>query len=936
MSDKEKFLYNSKMINNYNDLIIIRDKLKQDLIEEQKKIFQMENTIINIERDLSKFSQKIIIDNLELSLKQNEIVKAPINNNILVVACPGSGKTHTLISRYINIILNTEFNINPDEVLLITFTKKAGGEMYDRLTKYLPNSDMKPYHVGSLHSLSYKVLQEYNDINYTIMDENETKEYIRDIISKDNIINNMENDDIIMIRSKINTIIDLASTEYPFNLSNSIIKNNMEKYTDNINHIYNIYSMKKKKENVIDFNDMMIMFSQFLESKKSTNFKNKIKYIFFDEYQDINPIQNHILTVLSNKSKLMVVGDDAQSIYSFRGSSVKYILNFNQKKKTKSSQQCYLLEENYRSTEAIVNFCQNIISHNNNQYQKNVIAKNTNIGMKPNIIGFKKREEQYLWIIDDIKNKIAEGVSLSDMVILARKNNSLNDIEIHLHANKIPISKHIGLSILDKPHVKDFLSFIIVILNPKSSIHWKRLLSLISNVATANNIIDSNDNILYSISINTNDNIKELYNTMKKINNKTVKDAIKVKNIILFLETYWIKKGLKEFAEIMDDINILLTFMKNSTLEKFISELYLDQVCESNLTNVLYLTTVHSAKGLEWDYVYIIDMDSNNFPLLKRNKYYMEELDDIEEERRLFYVASSRAKKFLYITYHYSVESTNVCYSDTTVVPSPFLREIETTLYNSCGVSLEKFKPTLNICKDIYNYLKYIGYNKISKDLNKLENNKCIIGSTMILNKCIKIDNYDRIIDNFIKYLIMKMIQVNFPEQVKKFSINSNKKVSNKIYLEYNDIQTDWRNILEYIFIITTCNLSENIDTSIYKSILINDTIYAHYIELEKTICKLINMIGAKNIFINYTTSYSSVSCCIDVLCDNTMIFIKSSVNEIVTVPIILEQIMNAYILKKKDYVVDNIIMFNPLTSTVNNINISKIDVLKFKKNIYN
>jgi DNA helicase-2/ATP-dependent DNA helicase PcrA len=923
------------MIKTYNDLIIIRDKLKQDLIEEQQKIFQIENNIINIERELSKFSQKIIIENLELSIKQNEIVKAPINENILVVACPGSGKTHTLISRYINIILNTEYNINPEEILLITFTKKAGTEMYDRLTKYLPNSDMKPYHVGSLHSLSYKVLQEFNDINYTIMDENETKEYIRDIISKDNIINNMNNDDINIIRSKINSIIDFASTEYPFNLSNAIVKFNMEKYIDKINHIYNIYSIKKKKENIIDFNDMMIMFSQFLESKKSIPFKNKIKYIFFDEYQDINPIQNYILSILSKKSKYMVVGDDAQSIYSFRGSSVKYILNFNQEKK-KNSKQCYLLEENYRSTEMIVNFCQNIISRNNNQYQKNVIAKNTNIGMKPNILGFKKREEQYLWIIDDIKNKIAEGVSLSDMVILARKNNSLNDIEIHLLANKISISKHIGLSILDKPHVKDFLAFIIIILNPKSSIHWKRLLTLISNVAIANNIIDSNDNILYSISINNNDNIKELYNTMQKINNKTIKDSIKVKYVLLFLESYWMKKGLKEFTEMMDDINILLSFMKNLTLEKFISELYLDQVFENNLTNVLYMTTVHSAKGLEWDYVYIIDMDSNNFPLLKRNKYYSDELDDIEEERRLFYVASSRAKKCLNITYHYSVESINVCYSDTTVVPSPFLRELDCTLYNSCGVSIERFKPTLNINKDIYNYLKYIGYDKISKDLNKIENSKCIINNTMILDKCIKLDNYDRIVDTFIKYLIMKMIQVNFPEQVKKFSINSNKKVSNKIYLEYNDIQTDWRNILEYIFIITTCNLSENIDISTYKTILINDNIYAYYIEMEKSICKLINMIQPKNISINYTISHSSVSCCIDVLCDNTIILIKSSINEIVTVPLLLEQLMNSYILKKKDYIIDNIIMFNPITNTVNNININKIDILKFKKNIYN
>ena len=160
-------------------LTVKRDQLRADLLEQQKKIFNLENQLIEIDKELASFSDNLILENLKLSEQQEQIVNAT-EDNILVVACPGSGKTHTLISRYVKMILNNE--ILPEETLLITFTKKAGMEMLNRLGKILPHKI--PYHVGSLHGLGYKVLQEFNDINYTVLDEKDVKDFVRDIINE--------------------------------------------------------------------------------------------------------------------------------------------------------------------------------------------------------------------------------------------------------------------------------------------------------------------------------------------------------------------------------------------------------------------------------------------------------------------------------------------------------------------------------------------------------------------------------------------------------------------------------------------------------------------------------------------------------------------------------------------------------------------------------
>jgi DNA helicase-2/ATP-dependent DNA helicase PcrA len=909
---------------------IIKDKrnqLLQTINEYQKKIFELETELLNVENDLASFSEETILDNLKLSPQQQLIVDAT-EDNILVVACPGSGKTHTLISRYTKLVLTNV--IKPEETLLITFTKKAGLEMLHRLTNILPTK--LPKHVGSLHGLGYKVLQEANDISYSVLDEKDTREFIKDIIDRGSSQINLDEGELEMLRSKIHMIIDSASTTYPFDIKPTLKKFNMERYTKECNTLIKLYQLKKKKENIVDFNDLMVLFCKYLDDKKSEEYRKSIKYVFFDEYQDVNPIQNYILKKLADNSKIMVVGDDAQAIYAFRGSSVKYILNFDKEfNNTNKTSKMYLLEENYRSTPTIVNFCQDIISHNMKQFNKTVQSKQDKVGLKPNIVGFKTATEQYKWIVEDIMKKNAEGVKFSEMVILSRKNNLLGDIELHLIGQKIPVSKHLGLSLLDKPHIKDFLAFVTILINNKSSIHWKRIISMHPgyNIKKANTILEGGDNILNCLkNYITNDNtiLTGLYEAIISIK-KMKRDTDKAKYIVKYLETLWLLRK-ESVEEKIYDINNLLHYMKDSTLENFINDMYLNQEVETNLDNVLYLTTVHGAKGLEWSYVYIIDTDSKNFPSI-RPKYYMDEMDENDEERRLFYVAASRAKKYLYITY--SEES------------SPLLKEINSELYSHYGSTMKgDFKPTLVISHDVQNYLRLIGYNKISEMLNSINNTKSYINKAMDIPRFIEKLPNRVIVGNFIDYLIAKMLHVNFQSKVVKFDLNLVHKETfpQKIYLEYIDVMTDWRNLLEHIFFISTYkikNMSEN-DMNTYKEFLISQDSYNFYLELEKGLCKLINQIKPKEIHCHYIASYGSVKGEIDILCDNTIIELKTSImgyGEIATVPNISQTLLYGYLLKKKNIDVNNVILYNPVTGEVNNMDISNVNVVKFKKAIY-
>ena len=769
-----------------------------------------------------------MLNNFNLSEQQLKIVEA-VENNILVIACPGSGKTHTLIARYINMLSN--HNLKPEETIMITFTKKAGVEMLNRLNKVIP--DKIPYHVGTIHGLSYKILKEYNKLKNIIMDDQDVKELLNDIIEKQNL-----NNDII--KSKIHQIIDQSSISYPPNLKDVLIKNNLEKYYKDFNLIYKLYQQRKKKENLIDFNDLMIVLNNFLLDNKSNEFKNKIKCIFFDEYQDVNYIQNNILLNLSKYSKVMVVGDDAQSIYSFRGSSVKYILNYN----PNTLHKVYLLEENYRSSLPIIDFCQDIISHNLNQINKNVKSIN-NDTYKPRVNCFNNSKEQYEWVTNDILNKINKGIKLSNISILARKNNLLNDIELYLISKKIPVSKHLGLSLLNKSHIKDFIAFIIIIINPKSSIHFKRIIELHQE---------------YKIELSELDNI---ILQIKKIKS----DTDKMKLIINYLEKIW------DSIEYKNDINYLIKFFNNLSLEDFINNINLND--ETNLEDTIYLSTIHGAKGLEWKYVYIIDMNSKDFPLT-RPKFYLDELEEIDEERRLFYVACSRAKEKLYLTFHNNM--------------SPLLREINPLLYNS-NISNNDFKinPTLNILIDIRNHLNFIGYFNIYKSLKNIIIIQSIINKKIIIPNNLNI----KIVNKVIKQFILKIIQI-----------------------KYLDKNNNLENVIETL----------SISDINYKTFLINNNL-----NLIKGICKIINKINPNKIIINHNTTYKNINACIDIICDNHMIIIGFNMY----CETICEKLLYSYILKKNNMDMTNIIFYNPINGEEYNLNITNIDLINYKKIFY-
>ncbi len=930
--------------NNHNiydiDTIIIKKKeILADINIYQKKLMMLENELLKIEHMMASFSEMNIADSLSLSEQQKVIVDSK-DKNILVIACPGSGKTHTLISRYINLV--TKEKVDPSNIILITFTKKAGMEMNQRISNIIPHK--LPYYVGSLHGLGYRLLQEYHKISYTVLDENDSHFIIKkcaDVIlipCKD-----LSDDEVALLRRQIVYIYDKVSTSYPCNIDEAIKHLSISsKYKSIINNILKEYKNEKKKQNLIDFNDLMIQFCQLLGTKKINPFLEKIKYIFFDEYQDINPVQNYILSCFqqNSNSNIMVVGDDAQAIYAFRGSSVKYIWDFEKKYDNVKK---FLLETNYRSTPSIVNCFQDIISHNTNQFKKNVISNQTELGMKPYIKCHETYQEQYKWVADDIAKKYKNGVPLREMVVLSRKNSSLDELEKELITHSIPVIKSIGISLLNKQHIKDFIAFLTIITNPKSLIHWKRILALHKNIgiARANEIIDNNENIIEAIkefildNPNLNlDSLKKLNSFLLSLKNKQIKEQILM--IQNYLVNLWVinndnsKSNNLELRE--KDLLSLLSFMNKQSIEEFISNIHLNLEIDT-IEDSLFLSTVHGSKGLEWEYVYIIDMDCKNFPNI-RQSYYKDEIDNVMEERRLFYVATSRAKKYL------SINFTQDLLND--IVISPFIRELDETNY--IGSNLLKslsinYNYTGNISIDINNYLRFNGYKQLSEMILTISSVRSNIGYKTDLPAPVTLKNR-LIAGNMMDLLVSKIIHNNFSDIIENFDLsqNNHNKLPEKLYQNYIDRYTDWRTILNDIFYIATIKkLNNNVDE--WKQHLLSDNINPFYNNVEKCIIKLINTIILDNsenkIKLHTNITNKNIKGEIDFMVNDTLIEMKTTPDDACTFPNLCQTLMYGYLLGKKNILVNKIIILNLWDGTMDTFNIDDFNFKKFQKILY-
>jgi DNA helicase-2/ATP-dependent DNA helicase PcrA len=931
-----------------NDIDIIMSKkkeLKEELLVCQRKMLEIETEIMKLETKLARFTEMNIADTLVLSPQQKAIVESK-EKNIMVIACPGSGKTHTLVSRYIHLV--TKMKVDPNNVILITFTKKAGMEMSERINNIIPNKP--PNYVGSLHGLGFRLLQQYNKVGYTVLDETDAHTLIRKCADKMLENSGLEDDEVGMLRKQIVYIYDKISTCYPQNLTDTIKNLSISaKYKAVITSILKEYKNTKKNQDLVDFNDLMISFCQLLGTKKITPFLESAKYIFFDEYQDVNPVQNYILGCFKNHSNIMVVGDDAQAIYAFRGSSVKYIWDF---EKNFDNVKTYYLETNYRSTPAIVNFFQDIISHNINQFKKNVQSVQTEQGLKPCIVCHKSMQDidksklyhstdnikvtsdQYKDVANDIAMKRASGIPLKKMVVLARKNSALDRLEHELIRHSIPVVKSIGISLLNKVHVKDFIAFLTILTNKKSSIHWKRILALHRHIGIvrANEIVEYDEDKYENImdAIKDNNHLTHFYNNMNMIQNKPVSEQIHM--VMNYLTQLWTNNNETNMETREKDIMNLMMYMKqmsNQTIDEFINNIHLNLEID-NYDDSLFLSTVHGAKGLEWEHVYIIDMDNVNFPNV-RQAYFRDEIDNSMEERRLFYVAASRAMKYLYI--HYSPDKT----SD--IIISPFVRELSVDNYLGMNIvhsSKELYKFTGNVSEDVRNYIRFFGYNEPVKMILSVPSVRTNIGLKTELPAPATLKT-KKIAGNMMDLLAMKMIYCNFPNITQGFELpqNNHRKLPEKVYHNYIDKYTDWRNILTDIFYISTIDCKPE-DIDIWKAYLISDTAKTYYTTVEKGLVRFINDI-IKNkedntIRLQMNVNYEKIKGRVDLIVNDTLVEMKTASDDACTFPAVCQAFIYGYLLFKNNITINNIAIMNLWDGTLDTFDMNNNNLFKYKK----
>ena len=610
----------------------------------------------------------------------------------LVLAGPGSGKTRTLVYRVAYLLEN---KVNPENILLLTFTNKASKNMMSRVEELLGYYP-KGITGGTFHSIGASLLRRYPEVigfkpNFSILDNEDSRQIIKDISAKlkPKKEKHFPNTSVIFFIISYCKNAQVPISEYIKKEYSYLVK-----FTSLIIRISDIYEERKKNSNAMDFDDLLFYWNKLVEKEGVSNYlKEKFKYILVDEFQDTNKIQFSIIKNLTNQdSNILVVGDDCQSIYAFRAAEIKNILDF--PAHYKDSKQ-FKLEINYRSTPEIIDLINHSIKNNKNQFNKNLQpVKNSKI--KPSLVHCKDTEQEAEFISQRILDLKEEGLSYNDIGVLFRADFHSANLELELMKRNIPYKKVGGLRFFEQKHIKDMTSFLKILSNKSDELAWKRVLCLFEGIGQVTAIS------IWTILSKSNNPI-ELIKKGFKINlsakaqigfseftNLIIKSAKKdepaeIINLIsdLFYKGY-IKNHFPNYKERILDINQYINLVNQyNNLDKFLTDILLDSDLigsdiKSNTQNeedgLVTLTTIHKAKGLEWNSVFIISLAENRFP---HERAYEE--GTIEEERRLFYVACSRAMNELYLCI--PMEDTTYWGGFTILKDSEFIQELPENVY---------------------------------------------------------------------------------------------------------------------------------------------------------------------------------------------------------------------------------------------------------------
>jgi DNA helicase-2/ATP-dependent DNA helicase PcrA len=663
------------------------------------------------------------INKISFSADLNEEQLNIINNikgPMIVIAGAGSGKTRTITYSVAKLMDN---GINPSEIMLVTFTNKAANEMLHRVKKLL-GKEPKGIWGGTFHSLANRFIRKYTHLaglkpRYTIIDQSDSYSLMK--LSLENLFPNYKlmnfpnaKQCFKILSYKINTnksIKQVLKWKYPHFLKEDIIIK--------LETLFSNYNGRKLKNNLVDFNDLLVLWNKLLDEKEiAYNIAEKIKYILVDEYQDTNHIQAEIILKIAQiNQNIMVVGDDAQSIYSFRGANFKNLLNFGKRLNQIEKHQ---ITYNYRSTPEILDLANNSIKNNQIQFQKIMKPVRESI-VKPKYVIVLNERDQASFVIKEILNYKSKGINLSEIALLYRSNFHSIILQKELQANAIPFEVRSGISFFEQAHIKDLIAHLRIIFNPYDELAWNRIFKIIPNLGKVS------AQKIFKILTLSRDPLRELKNfsnldlNLKKA--KLPKQAVNymlkyfktfeefnshshptyVLQKIRKLITPYILKNFENFNDRLKDIDAIIQLSSEyKTLSAFLDDLNLNMsefstnIKESTnnekQNNRVVLSTIHKAKGLEWKIVFVISLSEHLFP----PSHNREDELDIEEERRIFYVALTRAKDDLFLI---SPKSRNSYKKTVFLRPSRFVNELDSSLYEIIDYSnnlMEElnFKPS--------------------------------------------------------------------------------------------------------------------------------------------------------------------------------------------------------------------------------------------------
>ena len=625
---------------------------------------------------------------------------------LMVIAGAGSGKTRVLTYRIVHLLKK---GISPFNILSLTFTNKASKEMRNRIESIVGDSASKSIWMGTFHSVFSKILRaESMKINYptnfTIYDTDDSKSLVRSIIKELNLDKDFYKPGVI--RNRISSLKNnFITPEKYYNSSEINQQDKIAKRTE-FGRIYKMYSQRCEKASAMDFDDLLLKTHQLLANHADVllKYQEKFKYILIDEYQDTNHVQYLIIKQLAALyENICIVGDDAQSIYAFRGANIQNILNF---KVDYPDYKTYKLEQNYRSTSTIVNAANSIIKNNEKQIKKIVWTENIT-GEKIVIVKTDTDNDEGRLVANTIAEIQSKNQALNkDFSILYRTNAQSRALEESLRKKNILYKIYGGLSFYQRKEIKDLLAYYRLSINPSDEEAFKRIINYpsrgigMTTIQTLNiyansknlsfwNVISAIDEHELNINKGTKKKLKEFalminsfivsakqkdaYTVSEEIakqsgifnhliNDKSPEGVSRFENIQELLN------GIKDFSEKAENgINKLPDFMKDVAL-------LTDQDLETEDDfNKVTLMTVHAAKGLEFPYVFVVGLEENLFPSMMSGLSQ----EDLEEERRLFYVAITRAEKRLFLSF---AKSRFKWGQFTDSQPSRFISELDNNL----------------------------------------------------------------------------------------------------------------------------------------------------------------------------------------------------------------------------------------------------------------